>query len=98
MGGSDITSSPFLINTFPSESQKDSDPSDKARSQTHINRRERKEGETQVFREKGQEITRMLSPPHHHHFRLFLQPPPKAGPCPFRGGSTMQEKERGFWS
>lgn len=96
MGGSDITSSPFLISIFSTETQKDSDPSDKARSQTHINRHEKKEGETQVFREKGQEITRMLSPPHQKDFCLFLQPPPKSGPWPFVGSSTMQEREREF--
>lgn len=75
MGGSDITSSPFLSNIFSPESQKDSEPSDKARRQAHTSRHEKRAGETPVLREKGEDLSRMRSPPHLHHLCLSSAAP-----------------------
>lgn len=96
MGGSDITSSPFLSNIFSTESQKDSEPSDKARRQTHTSRHEKRAGETQVFREKGEDLSRMRSPPHHHHLCISPQPPPKAGLVPPQEAARCRKKGVGL--
>ena len=80
LGGSEITLNPSPIPFPASLRSEDSDPSNKS----HINRDEKKEGETQVSRGRGQGITRMLLPPSPSMSSLFPQPPLHPGVAQYR--------------
>lgn len=92
LGGSDITLSPFPIPFPVSLRSKDSDPS----NHSHINRDQKKEGETQVSRERRQGVTRMLLTTPPPSVLSLPTAPANLGGHPFTGSHTVQVKECGF--